>query len=92
MASNKKAYAICDVCGFRYKHNQLRKNSYGLLICPNDWNGVYDLKNHPQNKNPNLKDDEFIKNPRKPRYQERNLNWEAADKIWEDTDTNWNNI
>lgn len=92
MASTKRAYGICDICGFRYKYNQLRKNSYGLLVCTEDWNGSYDLKNHPQNKTPNLADREFIENPRPPNYLERNLAWEATDKVWEEIDTNWNNI
>jgi hypothetical protein len=92
MASTKRAYGICDVCGFRYKYNQLRKNSYGLLVCSRDWDGGYDLKNHPQNKTPDTTDREFIKNPRPPNYLERNISWEAANTLWEETETNWNNI
>ena len=52
MASNKNALAICDTCGFQYPHRQLRMNSYGMLVCPRDWEGQYDFKNHPQNKVP----------------------------------------
>jgi hypothetical protein len=66
MASNKNAIAICDVCGFQYPHRVMRMNSYGMLVCPDDYEGGYDLKNHPQNKTPNVRDDENIRNPRPP--------------------------
>ena len=42
-------WVLCDICGFRYKRNQMKKNSYGLLVCPTDFEGAYDLVNHPQN-------------------------------------------
>jgi hypothetical protein len=29
--------AICDVCGFEYKADQLRKNWKGLFVCPSDF-------------------------------------------------------
>jgi hypothetical protein len=92
MASTKRAYAICDVCGFRYKYNQLRKNSYGLLVCPEDWEGAYDFKNHPQNKTPNVRDSEFIKDPRPPQSLGRNVNWEDNNKNWEDEFNYWNTV
>jgi hypothetical protein len=92
MASTKRAYAICDICGFRYKYNQLRKNSYGMLVCPEDWEGSYDMKNHPQNKTPNVRDDEFLKDPRPPTNFGRNKNWEDAYTNWEDTNSDWNTI
>ena len=56
MASNKRALAICDTCGFQYPHRVMRMNSYGMLVCPEDWEGAYDLKNSPLNKAPNVKD------------------------------------
>lgn len=92
MASIKRAYALCDVCGFRYRRRDLKKNSYGMLVCPSDFDGAYDKKNHPQNKSPNVKDNEFIKNPRPPSYIERNKNWEQAATNFEDTDNYWNLI
>lgn len=64
MATTKRNLGECDVCGFEYPYRQLRMNSYGLLVCPEDYDGQYDLKNHPQNKTSNLTDNEFIKNPR----------------------------
>ena len=64
MATQKNALAMCDTCGFVYPHKVMRLNSYGLLVCPQDFEGQYDLKNSPQNKVPNIKDNPAIKNPR----------------------------
>jgi hypothetical protein len=90
MASKRKAWGICDICGWKYRLNQLRKNSYNLLVCPTDYDGRFDLKNHPQNRSPNLKDDETIHNARPELYAERNKSWEDVDTNWEDLDSYWN--
>lgn len=29
--------AVCDVCGFEYKANELRKRWDGLMVCKDDW-------------------------------------------------------
>lgn len=29
--------AICDSCGFKFKHYQLRKRWDGLMVCEQDW-------------------------------------------------------
>ena len=92
MASRKNPYGICDVCGFRYRHSLLKKNSYGMMVCPSDWDGSYDSKNHFQNKTPNVRDDEFLKDPRPPTNFGRNKNWEDVYTNWEDTDNYWNSI
>ena len=47
MASIRNALAICDTCGFQYPHRVMRLNSYGLLVCPTDFEGGFDLKNDP---------------------------------------------
>ena len=60
MATTRNVYGICDVCGFRYKLRELKKNSYGLMVCSVDYDGKYDLKNHPQNKQKNVFDDENV--------------------------------
>ena len=64
MATTKRNLGECDVCGFEYPYRELRMNSFGLLVCPEDYDGQYDLKNHPQNRNVRLQDEETIKNPR----------------------------
>ena len=92
MASNKQALAICDTCGFRYPHRVMKLNSYGLLVCPEDYEGAYDLKNNPQNKAPDVKDNEAIRNARPPSNKERNLLWENASSIWNETTQEWNRI
>ena len=63
MATQKNALAVCDECGFVYPHRVMRLNSYGMLVCPQDFEGQYDLKNHPQNKIPNTIDVETLKFP-----------------------------
>jgi hypothetical protein len=92
MASNKRALAICDTCGFQYPHRVLKMNSYGMLVCPTDYEGAYDLKNHPQNRTANVRDDESIRNPRPPLNNDRNLVWNNATNTWENYDTDWNMI
>ena len=85
MASNKRAIAICDTCGFQYPHRVLKKNSYGMLVCPTDWEGQFDLKNHPQNRVANTFDDP-------PLNDDRNILWNNANVNWEDETSNWNNV
>ena len=61
-----KAVGICDICGFKYKLSELQKNSYGMMVCPTDFEGKYDLKNHPQNKIAIVTDDVNVDSPRPP--------------------------
>ena len=42
MATDRKAKGICDICGFAYPHRILKRNSFGLLVCPTDFDGAYD--------------------------------------------------
>ena len=92
MASNRRALAICDTCGFRYPHRVMKLNSYGMLICPTDYEGVFDLKNHPQNRIPNVRDNPAIRNPRPELNNDRNIDWQNASSLWEDTNSYWNTI
>lgn len=59
-----KALGVCDVCGFRYALRELKKNSYGMMVCPTDYEGKYDMVNHPQNKIARVLDDENVYDPR----------------------------
>jgi hypothetical protein len=59
-----KSLGLCDVCGFRYPLRTLKKNSYGMMVCPMDYEGKYDLLSHPQNKIPDTSDNENIKDAR----------------------------
>ena len=89
MATNKRAKAVCDICGFVYPHNVMKKNSFGLLVCPTDFDGAFDEKNHPQNKAPDVKDDETIKDPR-PTQNEAFTSWNNQETNWEATTNFWN--
>ena len=80
MASAKNALAMCDICSFVYPHRLMQMNSYGLLVCPEDFEGQFDLKNHPQNKVP------------RPDTGGRNLTWSQANTAWGSTDKYWNLI
>ena len=75
MAVSTKTKAMCDICGFVYNHNVMRMNSYGLLVCPEDFEGQYDLKNSPLNKVPNVRDNPRVKNPR-PDTGGRGITWD----------------
>ena len=88
MATTRNVYGICDVCGFRYKLRELKKNSYGLMVCSVDYDGKYDLKNHPQNRVANVKDDPAILNPR-PDIGGRNLKWDQVGTTYNATDEYW---
>lgn len=37
--------SICDVCGWKFKHSQLRKRWDGAMVCSADWE-----PQHPQDK------------------------------------------
>jgi hypothetical protein len=64
-ASGKHAQGLCDTCGFAYSLRQLRKNSYGMMVCPTDWDGGFDLHNHPQNNPAPIKPDaQALRDPR----------------------------
>jgi len=91
MASNKNALAMCDTCGFVYPHRVMKLNSYGMLVCPQDFDGQYDLKNSPLNKVPDVRDDPTIRNPR-PDTGGRQLAWEAATNDWDAEDRWWQAI
>ena len=91
MASNKNALAMCDTCGFVYPHRIMQLNSYGMLVCPQDFDGQFDLKNHPQNKVPDVRDNPVIRNPR-PDTGGRQIDWEAASNNWDAEDRRWQAI
>jgi len=95
MATNKNAIAMCDDCGFVYPHRVMKLNSYGMLNCPTCFDGAFDLKNNPQNKVANVRDDTTIRNPR-PDDGGRNLIWQLANITWNDSSApnirKWNRV
>ena len=92
MASNRKVKAMCDISGFVYDRKDMRLNSYGMLVGPLDFDGNYDLKNHPQNRIPDVRDNPVVKDPR-PDTGGRNLDWEQANFDWDDSTIRfWANV
>ena len=95
MATNKNAKAMCDEGGFVYPLRVMRLSSYGTLRCPQCFDGRYDLKNHPQNRVPDTRDDPTIQNAR-PDDGGRNLEWQLADITWNDVpepdDRKWGTV
>lgn len=92
MAYQKNVYGLCDTCGFRYKLNQLKKNSYGMMVCPTDWDGSYNIQNHPQNKSPRIDEREFIRDIRPDPNTDRNGTWQSQATAFEQTLKFWNLI
>ena len=81
-----KARAMCDSCSFVYDMRVMKLNSCDMLICPECFEGNYDLKNHPQNKSAYVRDDTIGPNAR-PDIFGRNLKWEDANVTWNDVPT-----
>jgi hypothetical protein len=91
-SGRKNVLAICDTCGFRYKLNQLKKNSMGMMQCPKDYDGSYDLKSHPQNKSPRIEERYFIRDARPEGDGGINLQWQQATSQWNANLKYWNLI
>lgn len=92
MASIKNAYGLCDTCGWRYPLRELRKTSYNTLVCPTDYDGRFDIKNHPQNFSAKGGDNETVTPTRPDPNNDRDLIWENANVNWENADAFWNAI
>jgi len=92
MARFKNSIVECDVCGFEYRRNVMKTNSYGLMVCPRDYDGSYDLKNHAQNKQPVLREYFHIPNARPENNADRNQLWNGANTNWNATTKHWNTI
>ena len=59
-ASNKNAYGICDITGFRYKLKDMKKTWDGLLVGPDQW----DAKHRQLMPKPAVVDAQAIKDAR----------------------------
>jgi len=92
MATRRSVYGLCDTCGFRYKLSQLKKNSYGLMVCPSDYDNNYDMKNHPQNKAPVIEEKNFIRDIRPDPNTDRNGAWTAVTITFNNNLKYWNLI
>jgi len=83
MATNRNAMAMCDQCSFVYPHREMQLSSYDTVVCQECFDGAFDLKNHPQNRAPDVRDNPAIQNPR-PDDGGRNLTWNLANFTWND--------
>ena len=59
-ASNKRAYGICDITGFRYRLKDMKKTWNGLLVGPDQWSP----KEAQISPTPVPVDPQALKNPR----------------------------
>lgn len=59
-----RAYFISDKSGFRYPYEQRVKESTGFVVGPDESDGNYNLKNHPQNKSPRISSPLILKDAR----------------------------
>lgn len=79
-ASDKRAIAICDVCGFRFRLKELRElivkfRKTNIMACPSCWN-----PDHPQLKLGTfpVDDPQALRNPRpdsNQRFATRDIQW-----------------
>lgn len=68
-ASQKNAYGICDITGFRYKIRDMKKTWDGLLVGPDQWS-----PKHPQLSPKSVPaDKEGIKNARPDTSDDNNV-------------------
>ena len=55
---------VCDRCGWAYDYSVRKKETSGVIVCPDCYDGQFDLLNHPQNDTPDLREREYLKEPR----------------------------
>lgn len=89
---SRNVKAVCDVCGWKFKLRDLRKNSYGLLVCPTDYEGIYDSRSHPQNRAARFKAAYTVKDARPDFNTSGVKNWEDYNINWEDLNQYWNSL
>tara|TARA_R110000803_G_C11788111_1_gene297620 strand:+ start:302 stop:580 length:279 start_codon:yes stop_codon:yes gene_type:complete len=89
MATKKNMFGICEVCGWRYKLSTLKKNSYGSLVCPTDFEGRHDLKNHPQNRSAPARAEGIVRGTNPEYFEERQKDYDDQSSNWNSQDTYW---
>ena len=63
-----------------------------MLVCPTDWDGAFNLVNSPQNKSPDVRDDENIRNPRPDVNLVFDTSWNTNTNQWEAETRRWDSI
>jgi len=93
MARGNRTIQECQICGFEYRRSIMKVNSSGLLVCPNDYEGSYDYKSHPQNKSPSLsKERLWVQDARPESNDDRNQTWNGTQLTWNNASKYWNLI
>lgn len=95
MAKGRYSLAECDICGFEFRRSIMRLNTSGLLVCPEDYEGTYDYKSHPQNKTPSLiREEPWIKNarPEDISFNSSGGGGGGRNIVWNTAIANYNNI
>ena len=54
MAGNSRTPGICDQCGFGYKLKTLQRTSYNTKVCPECWDGMWNIQNNQKIKKQHL--------------------------------------
>jgi hypothetical protein len=68
-ASNKNAYGICDISGFRYRLRDMKKTWDGFLVGPDQWS-----PKEPQlMRKPTPVDPQALKDPRPDQANDNNF-------------------
>jgi|DEB0MinimDraft_6_1074348.scaffolds.fasta_scaffold16371_3 ribosome-binding protein aMBF1 (putative translation factor) len=95
MARGKNVIQECQICGFEFRRSLMRLNSSGLLVCPEDYEGSYDYKSHPQNKSPDTrKEQPWVINarPEDTSFNSSGGGGGGRNIVWNTAIVNYNNI
>lgn len=58
-------WTVCDRCGFNYRRRDVRKETTNFVVCISCYDGRFDLKSHPQNKSPKMRQElKLVRNAR----------------------------
>ena len=63
-----------------------------MMICSNDWDAGFDLKNHPQNKSARIDERNFIRDIRPDPNTDRNGAWNTVTITFNNNLKYWNLI
>ena len=58
------AWFISDRSGFRFKYKERIVESTGFVVGPGESDGIFNLKDHPQNKSPDFRAQPVLKDAR----------------------------
>ncbi len=59
-----RAWFISDKSGFKYPYEQRIQETTGFVVGPDESDGNYNLKSHPQNKSPRIRARAILKEAR----------------------------